>query len=274
MKVKELMRNRNLKSVLPEDTLAMAAKMMNWSDTRHLPVVSNGKVVGVLTEKDILKYRAETGGLGGFDPVERFMSKPPQVISPQGDVADAAAVMVARRIGCLPVVADGELVGMLTRTDILSASSPVRDDAVARVTLAMKRNLVTVRPSQPAMEAVGLMIDHDLRHIPVVDAGYKLVGIISDRDVRTAIGDPVEALKADHEGLQGLDAASLMTSNPVVISTGTSLANASARMLESHVSALPVIDEDGTLAGIVSFVDIIVTLEDLLARARSANPNQ
>ena len=56
---------------------------------------------------------------------------------------------------------------------------------------------MTVHPGEPLLEAVALMAQHGFRHVPVTGAEGQLVGMISDRDVRTAIGDPAEALRSE-----------------------------------------------------------------------------
>src|SRR3954451_7858764 len=105
VKVKELMRTRNLVSVRPDDDLAVAAQIMRWAGVRHLPVLEGTEVVGVLTERDLLRHQAEAGSRHDAELLVRtFMTHPAQTIGPDEDVAAACALMVARRIGCLPVV--------------------------------------------------------------------------------------------------------------------------------------------------------------------------
>src|SRR5262245_28345335 len=118
-KVKEVMRTRNLVSARSNDDLALAMQVMRWAGVRHLPVLERRKVVGVLGERDLLRYQVETAGLGALEPVRRFMSTPAHVVGPDDDLAQASALMVARGIGCLPVVDEGALVGMLTATDLV-----------------------------------------------------------------------------------------------------------------------------------------------------------
>src|SRR3954470_22535889 len=92
--VKELMRTRNLVTVGPDDDLTVAGQILRWADVRHLPVVEGARVVGVLSEHDLLRQGAgaqrERGTL-----VRNFMSSPAEVISPDDEVALACAVMVA-----------------------------------------------------------------------------------------------------------------------------------------------------------------------------------
>jgi len=96
---------------------------------RHIPVVRGGSLVGVVTERDLLRtslsqlnaYGADTrrAFLGGVE-IERVMSSPAITIGLSDSVEDAARVMAERKIGCLPVVdEDAQFVGLVTETDLL-----------------------------------------------------------------------------------------------------------------------------------------------------------
>ena len=95
---------------------------------RHMPVVHQGRLVGVLSERDLL--RASLSQIGSFDrethraflhaiAIAEVMSKPPITVRPDESVPRAARVMAERKIGCLPVVVDEVLLGLLTETDVL-----------------------------------------------------------------------------------------------------------------------------------------------------------
>jgi CBS domain-containing protein len=271
VRIKNVMKTRNLVSVRPEDDLAMAMQIMRWAGVRHLPVVSRHQVVGIFTERDFLRYRAETGGQGVDEPVRRFMSAPAEVVSPEDDLVRAAAVMVARGVSCLPVVEDGELVGMLTTTDLLglpiAAAAGTQPSDEPRVEVAMHRDPPTVTPLSPLLEAVGIMVDRGVRHIPVLDDERRVIGIISDRDVRTAIGDPLEALRGDLPELEELRVSGVMTTHVTTVSESASLAEVAHHFIDERIGALPVVDGQQHLVGIVSYVDVIRALQETLDAA-------
>jgi acetoin utilization protein AcuB len=265
VQIKDLMRTRNLVSVRPDDDLAVAAQIMRWAGVRHLPVLEGTEVVGVLTERDLLRHRAEAGSRDDAELLVRtFMTRPPETIGPDEDVAAACAMMVARRIGCLPVVDGGKLVGIVTTTDLLGSQLAARlapsPATITRVEVAMKREPPTVAAYAPLLEAVGIMVDRDVRHVVVIDEHQRVVGIVTDRDVRTAIGDPLEALRQELTELEELKVAGVMTTDVLTVRDDARLSDVARQFVDERVGALPVVDARGRLVGIVSYVDVIRAL--------------
>jgi len=269
--VKDVMNTRRLVSVKPDDDVALAARLMSWAGVRHLPVVKGRAVVGVFSERDYLRYRAETGGQGALDPVSRFMSAPAETVSPDDPAAAASVLMLSRRIGCVPVVEDGQLVGMLTASDVLVAdvrTAMPRADLGAPVSRVMVPNPAVVHPYEPLLEAVALMAERGFRHVPVTDEEGRLVGMISDRDVRTAIGDPAEALRSELVEVEELRVSGVMTSPAESVPEDAPLSAVAERLAHASIGALPVVDRNGRVTGIVSYVDVVRVLLEL-ARSRS-----
>ncbi len=131
MKVKDLMSTK-LFTVGPEDMLDKVFFLFNFEAIRHLPVLEKGKVVGVLSDRDLKKIMGSrkkivTDKVDGTQfivhvrRVATIMNRGITTIGPDEEAADAAAIMAKRKIGCLPVVKKGKLVGMITSTDILRA---------------------------------------------------------------------------------------------------------------------------------------------------------
>lgn len=265
VKVRDLLRSRSLLSVRPGDDLALAQQMMLWGNVRHLPVLDNGALVGVLTEHDILRHLAERGG--ARDAVSSAMTREVTTIAAESDLAQASALLLSRQIGCLPVMSGKEVLGILTRTDILGAQvtlGPAESAAAdgPPVSLIMRRSVATVSPDQPLLDAVALMVDRDVRHVPVVDPEGRVVGIISDRDVRTALGDPLEALRRELDEVELLTVAGVMTAPVITARREQPLSQVAQRFIDDRVGAIPVVDEGGALCGIVSYVDVIRALRE------------
>jgi CBS domain-containing protein len=90
---------------------------------RHLPVLRDGKLVGILTERDILEFRAKRDIDEDWwrEPAAAAMRSPAQTAGPEDSLTEAAGRMAASKIGSLPIVEHGHLIGLVTVTDVLSA---------------------------------------------------------------------------------------------------------------------------------------------------------
>jgi acetoin utilization protein AcuB len=117
-------------TVDPSTQLLDAALALRSNSIRHLPVVENGKLVGMLSDRDIQRSApsrlipiTEESYNAVFErnTVNRVMTREPVVIVPDAVLADAIVLMQQARCGSLPVVENGELVGILTRGDLLDA---------------------------------------------------------------------------------------------------------------------------------------------------------
>lgn len=146
---------------------------------------------------------------------------------------------------------------------------PLPPDSVAEV---MTRDVVTVQPGTPLGEVVRLMLERDLRSLPVVDAEQRLVGIITNQDLvnRGGLGGRLELLAAlgglalerelADSGARARTAGEVMTREVASIERNEPLAAAAHRMVERRVKRLPVVDPDGRLVGMLSRVDVLRTI--------------
>jgi acetoin utilization protein AcuB len=131
MRVSELM-SRKLYTVSPDDSVERAVQQLGQRGVRHLLVLHKDLLVGILSDRDI-KRALDPGkvkkkkllGLGGLffllEPiyVREIMTRDPITIGPEATAQEAALLLVRKRFGALPVVDNGELVGIITETDLL-----------------------------------------------------------------------------------------------------------------------------------------------------------
>ena len=108
---------KNPMTIDPDDFLSQALRRMQTGGFRRLPVVSNGKLVGIVTERDL---RAHQGYLERTK-VNGIMIGNPHVIEADSTLENAAQIMLKRQIGGLPVLDHGRLVGVITASDVLHA---------------------------------------------------------------------------------------------------------------------------------------------------------
>jgi acetoin utilization protein AcuB len=134
-------------TVTPDATFPECFSLLREKRIRHLPVVDEeGKLVGILARTDLLHASPSTATtLSAFEMnfvlanmhVRDAMSTPPITISEDAPLEEAARVMVQEKIGCLPVMRDGELVGLITETDIFETFVEILggEEASLRITV-------------------------------------------------------------------------------------------------------------------------------------------
>ena len=125
--VREIMMG-NPVTLKPADTLDLANDIISLGRIRHIPIVEEGRLVGLLSERDLIgAAAAEIFGLKQKRKsallktvlIKDVMKKKVIVTKPDTSIKDAAHLMADKRIGCVPVIENGALVGLLTTTDIL-----------------------------------------------------------------------------------------------------------------------------------------------------------
>jgi acetoin utilization protein AcuB len=121
----------------------------------------------------------------------------------------------------------------------------------------MESRLVTITTRTTLPEAVQLARERGIRHLPVLDHG-KLVGIVSDRDLKRAMASPATTLEIHELNylLERLRVEEIMTRTVITVRPDTAVEDAAAIMVRERISALPVTQE-GRLAGIVTETDIL-----------------
>jgi CBS domain-containing protein len=125
--IRDIMKTKVIR-ISADDSLWTVKEIMELAHVRHLPVVRQGELVGVVSQRDLL--RASLSSVMGLPAGEQrlflegvkigdVMSEEPVWIAPDASIREAARIMAERKIGCLPVIGGGELIGIVTETDVL-----------------------------------------------------------------------------------------------------------------------------------------------------------
>lgn len=131
----------------------------------------------------------------------------------------------------------------------------------------MATDLITIGPEMTIFEAKKLMVDKNIRHLPVIDGEGKLLGIVSDRDMRDAMPSTL-LKKPDYEitrsKIGNHKVADIMTKDPLTIFPYYTLQDTLLVMQKKKVGALPVIDDENRLKGILSTRDLLKAFVNVL----------
>lgn len=128
MLVRDVM-TTDLTTLLEDESLLDATLVLARASFRHIPILSGERLVGIVTSTDVKHYTPsilsgipaeEYNRLMESTPLSKIMTREPITIEPDKTVYEAARLLYDRRIGCLPVVEDGALKGIVTTTDMLS----------------------------------------------------------------------------------------------------------------------------------------------------------
>ena len=124
----------------------------------------------------------------------------------------------------------------------------------------MPGRVVTFSPPPTFDDAANLMNDRHFRHCVVVDSYRKAVGVISDRDIFRAL--------ARNPNSRSKSLEQIMTRNPITVKRNTPIIDAVSKLVSRRINCLPVIEEDGTVCGIVTSTDLLKSYQQLLELVR------
>ncbi|MFO0467950.1 MAG: CBS domain-containing protein [Bacteroidota bacterium] len=127
LRVEEFMQT-DLFTVSKDDLIELVAKLMDWRKVRYMPVEDQkGNICGLITSRLLLRFYSQKGITikegNKQHTVEDIMISSPLVIEPGKSIIEALHIMREKKIGCLPVVTDGELIGIITEMDFLRISA-------------------------------------------------------------------------------------------------------------------------------------------------------
>jgi acetoin utilization protein AcuB len=252
---------RGLVTVSPDSPIERARWLLREHEVRHLPVVEHERLVGIVSERDLMERPEAAPRRRGIEkpasetPVRDRMSVSVETVALDESALRACKRMHERRISSLPVVSGSRVAGILSELDLLrlyervcrfTGHDPALDPLVES---RMSRDPVVVAPDATALEAFDLCRSKGFRHLPVVHDGW-LVGMISDRDLLPVLGEALGETRRVED---------VMTKDYVGVVPGTRLSAVAECMLKNGFHALPVL-VNGALRGIVTSADVLEAL--------------
>jgi acetoin utilization protein AcuB len=132
----------------------------------------------------------------------------------------------------------------------------------------MTKQVVTIGPNADITEARDLMVRYRFRHLPVIREDNTLIGIVTDRDIRSAM--PSKYLQVDFWEMEelgevsGITTQEIMTKDPVTLSAASTIQDALLLIQRARVGAFPVVDDNRKVVGIISDRDLLRAFVNLL----------
>ncbi|UCG32089.1 MAG: CBS domain-containing protein [Phycisphaerales bacterium] len=269
--------SRPVHTVGPDDSIDRAIQVMEETHVRHLAVAQGDALVGILSERDLL---GSVGGLRseqrrvlrdgrevtlGPSQVSEVMTRHVLSLPIEADVGEAARFALKNHVGTIPLLKDQRLHAIVSRTDLLRA---LRDMSLAAneesscyepVRKHMTTRVFTVSPEADIAVVDRAFREKGFRHLPVLEEG-KLVGMISERDVRRASG--IETVLGEESRSRGevmigcRRVGDVMSPEPETIHPDKTLAEAAHLMLADRLGSLCVIENE-LLVGIITETDLL-----------------
>lgn len=138
----------------------------------------------------------------------------------------------------------------------MAISAPVGRFNWMKVVDIMTKDPLTVTPVETVGQADDLMNTNKIRQLPVVQ-GKDLVGIVTDRDIRSFLsGSLLESIEVREKALN-TEVREIMTSEPITVSPDDDLQEAVELMIDEKIGGIPVVDDPEGLVGIVTYVDVL-----------------
>lgn len=260
MRVAELMSTDPL-TIDPETSIQEAHEILERCGIRHLAIVRGTELVGIVSDHDLVPAVEELAHRQVATPedptlsiptVAQIMGSETFTVGAESDVLEATRLILQHKVGCLPVVRNGRVVGLLTERDILGAfvhaceTSEASGDRNPTVATRMTRNRISATPNTPVGEALKLCATADIRHLLVMHDSETLAGIVSDRDLST--------LAARSGGAAPI--RDCIARDPIVTWPDAPLVAAARIMLTESLSSLPVVEDDRPV-GILTITDVL-----------------
>ena len=254
-------------------------KILKRTGISGVPVLKEGKLVGIITRKDMLRKSEET-------QLGLLMTRNPVTIGPDASMADAASLIIQKKVRRLPVVEDKVLVGILSVADLITAIAQLKfkqeiKEHFTSTTFALWE--------ETPLTLVGRVMEiSGVDAIPILDNDGVLSGIISERDLikNSSIEDSVETSDFSNgtdddewtwESIRDLHTLSFgvskvklparpvktaMVTNVVSVPLNSEVGECALKMRRARVDQLPVVNSDKQLVGMLYDREIIRVLCD------------
>jgi PAS domain S-box-containing protein len=254
MKVNQVM-IQDVATISSYESVAVAAMIMHQKNISCIVALDNGKVIGILTETDLLEKTVAKEKDTRRIKVAEIMSSPVKTMSSESSVLDASEFMQAQHIKRLPLMENEKLVGIVTQTDltrVITSYGMWRD-----VTEIMSRDVSTIQKNASVAKAAEVMAMRNISSIIVMD-GEHFTGVLTERDL-------LKRVVALNKNPHNTKVEEIMTSPVISIPSNYSIFSASRTMENINIRRLVVI-EHGKMCGIVTQTDIFKAVKEKIQK--------
>ena len=262
-----------------DEPVSHARKLMLRHRIGTLPVLNEGKMVGIVTKSDISNRLAQAEPLWRRRPIDQIpikmlMTETVITIYPEASITQAATLMLENGIHNVPVVKNGNIVGILTRTDFMRYIAENAGKMSIKIRNLMTEDVISVHRHHTINHVIDEMNKNEIARVIVKDDDGKPVGYISRRSIALSLitdseGDistkSIKMVRRSSPGGQKtyryvkempVTAEDIMISPVIFIDVNENISAAAKKMIDEGITGLPVSDGED-IVGMLSRTDIL-----------------
>ena len=269
MKIKNIM-SENVVSIDKNLNICDCLRMMYKDNLSRIPVTStneNKKVlVGIISEKDIAN-KLGSAKYGNMAPshfhVSTVMVKDLITVDEDDDVTEVAKILIEKNIGAIPVLSDGEMVGIVTKSDFIYLCKAKAYEKIS-VKDIMTTDIISISADDRLVHARKVIMDSGVGRLLLTEDN-ELAGIITSKDIAKAFVSFRKHTPDKYQASQikELIAGDYMSTNVETISQYATVPQLADAMLETGYNGYPVVDDEDQIIGIVTQSDLLKLIYEM-----------
>ncbi len=252
----------------PDEPVSKIFSKMERHGVKEIPLVRDGEVVGIVSYYDVVDAHVVADPSSVKSETVRIK---PETITPDTLIVEAITEMLDSGLRALPVVEDGEFVGLVTEYDILDVAR--ESDKLAEIDAReiMSSPPITIHEDETIAKARALMRDHGVSRLPVVDDESKLRGIVTTTDIIREVIKPITRLgKTDRKGEKvpafGHPVKNIMSSPCIRAEPDETLVDLCEKIVEHGIRGMPIVNQLEEPIGVVTRRDILQKIPELMRK--------
>ena len=274
MRVMKIVQNKEVITVYPTTTIRKALMTMNENRYRRLPVVNagNNKVVGIITSMDIVDFmgggskynlireKHDRNFLAAInESVREIMEENVITLKENADMDDAIETFLTKNVGGTPIVNDdNQLISLITERDVIKALLDKIDENET-IDDYITRKVIVATPGERLKDVARTMVRNGFRRLPVVSE-ERLVGIITSTDFIKLLGSDWafnHIQTGNVREITNVRMEEIMKKDVITAKEGDKLKDIAEIMVTNDIGALPVVDDNLRVKGIITEKDVL-----------------
>ncbi|OQX17706.1 MAG: hypothetical protein BWK76_09775, partial [Desulfobulbaceae bacterium A2] len=245
--------HREIHAVRPTDITQDAARLMRDRNVSCVVVLDQGALVGIFTERDLVRCVAEFSGVFWDRPIAEVMTRGVCTVQPDAMLYEAFHLLAEKGIRHLAVLDEGgAVVGMVTQSDLIQHLGYDYFIKVKTVSQIMRNSVVTIQSEATVQDASRVMADRNMSFLLVASQGMP-AGVITERDI--------SRLAADGSDMAVTLVRQVMSSPVITVRSDAPAYTAAETMLQHGIRRLVVVDGTGAAVGVTTQTDLVRGLE-------------